>query len=127
MNTRVTNFLDVTYDLTTGKYQPYRKPGDNPLYLSVHSNHPLAILKNFPHAIEKRVSSISADRDVFATAAPTYANALAASGFPGKLAYIEKDTAPKNRPRRQNVIWFNPPFSKTVRTNVGAAFLRLVS
>ena len=38
--TRV-NYLDITMDLETGLYKPYRKPGDRPLYVSASSNHPL--------------------------------------------------------------------------------------
>ena len=30
-NLHVVNFLDVTFDLSTGKYKPYRKPNDDPL------------------------------------------------------------------------------------------------
>ena len=41
-NLHVVNFLDVTSDLTTGKYQPYRKPNDDPLYTQKHSNHHVA-------------------------------------------------------------------------------------
>ena len=37
--TRV-DYLDVSLDLETGLYGPYRKPGDRPLYVSAHSNHP---------------------------------------------------------------------------------------
>ena len=127
VNLRVANFLDVTYDLSTGKYEPYRKPGDTPLYLNRQSNHPPVILENLPRAIEKRISSISADKKVFAAAAPMYSNALTASGFPGKLEYTNESAAPKKRPRRRNTIWFNPPYSRNVKTDVGAAFLRLVS
>ena len=29
--------------------------------------------------------------------------------------------------RRRNVIWYNPPYSKNVRTNVGGAFLQLIN
>ena len=29
-NLKVANFLDVTFELTTGKYHPYRKPNDHP-------------------------------------------------------------------------------------------------
>ena len=127
VNLRVANFLDVTYDLSTGKYEPYRKPGDTPLYLNRQSNHPPVILENLPRAIEKRISRISADKKVFAAAAPMYSNALTASGFPGKLEYTNESAAPKKRPRRRNIIWFNPPYSRNVKTDVGAAFLRLVS
>ena len=45
--TRV-NYLDITMDLETGLYKPYRKPGDRPLYVSASSNHPPQILKNIP-------------------------------------------------------------------------------
>ena len=38
-NLHVVNFLDVTFDLTTGKHKPYRKPNDDPLYIHKHSNH----------------------------------------------------------------------------------------
>ena len=35
------NFLDVTFDLSDGIYHPYRKPNDEPQYISSHqSNHP---------------------------------------------------------------------------------------
>ena len=39
-NLLVVNFLDVTFDLTSGKHRPYRKPNDDPLYIHKHSNHP---------------------------------------------------------------------------------------
>ena len=32
----------------------------------------------------------------------------------------------KNRRRRRNIIWFNPPFSQTVKTNVAKLFFRLL-
>ena len=44
----VINFLDVTFDLSTGKYKPYRKPNDDLLYINKHSNHPPSILRQLP-------------------------------------------------------------------------------
>ena len=41
--------------------------------------------------------------------------------------------APKNndenqkRKRKRNIIWFNPPYSKNVKTNIGKTFLQLLS
>ena len=35
-----TDFLDVIFNLHTGKYFPYRKPNNDPLYINIHSNHP---------------------------------------------------------------------------------------
>ena len=37
---KTVNFLDVTFNLWTGKYQPYKKPNDTPTYTNVNSNHP---------------------------------------------------------------------------------------
>ena len=39
------DFLDITINLIKGKYWPYRKPGDIPLYINANSNHPPNIKK----------------------------------------------------------------------------------
>ena len=59
VNLKRVNFLDITLDLETGIYQPYRKPGDKPLYVSAFSNHPPQILKNIPKGVERRLSANS--------------------------------------------------------------------
>ena len=59
------NFLDVTLDLTTGKYKPYNKPGSVPLYIKVKSNHPLSIIKNLPESISRRINKLSSYKSVF--------------------------------------------------------------
>ena len=71
-NQRVVNYLDVTLDLETGLYRPFRKPGDRPLYVSALSNHPPQILKNLPSGIERRLSDNSANKEIFDNAAPIY-------------------------------------------------------
>ena len=38
-----TDFLDVTFNLATGKFFPYRKPNNIPFYINVKSNHPPSI------------------------------------------------------------------------------------
>ena len=37
INMKTVNFLDVTLNLTTGKYQPYNKPDINSLYINILS------------------------------------------------------------------------------------------
>ena len=59
------NFLDVTLDLTTGKYKPYNKPGNIPLYINVKSNHPPNIIKNLPENISRRINKLSSDKSIF--------------------------------------------------------------
>ena len=42
------DFLDVTFNLATGKFFQFRKPNKVPLYINVKSNHPSAIIKDLP-------------------------------------------------------------------------------
>ena len=70
------NFLDVTFDLATGKYKRYRKPNDDPLYIHKHSNHPPSILRQLPASVNKRISTLSSDKQVFDDAVQTYQNEL---------------------------------------------------
>ena len=62
-NLKRVDFLDVTLDLTTGKYCPHRKPNDKPMCINCQSNHPPTIIKNLPASISRRLTDISqADR-----------------------------------------------------------------
>ena len=47
-----TDFLDITLDLKTGKYSPFMKPNNVPLYINKLSNHPPTIIKQLPKMIE---------------------------------------------------------------------------
>ena len=123
-NLTCTDFLDVTFDLQTAKYFPFRKPNDTPLYVNYNSNHPATIKKELPSMIEKRLSELSCDEVEFNKAKPIYQDALTRSGYSTELHYKNE---PKNRKsRRRKIIWFNPPFSQSVRTNVGKEFMKLV-
>ena len=64
-NLKLVDFLDVTFDLISKIYKPYRKPNTKPLYINKHSNHPSNILKQLPKSIEKRISETSSNIDVF--------------------------------------------------------------
>ena len=55
-NLKIVNYLDVTLNLSTGKYQPYRKPGNYPLYINAKSNHPPSIIKYLPASNSNRIS-----------------------------------------------------------------------
>ena len=66
-NLKAVNFLDVTLNLATAKYQPYNKPDNNPLYISILSNHPPNIIKNLPGNISKRINTLPADGTTMTT------------------------------------------------------------
>lgn len=106
------DYLDVTLDLETGKYYPYRKPNEDTTYIHRNSNHPPSIIRNLVPAISRRISKLSADRTIFNRAAPHYNEALAKSGYTEKLAYVEdlpQPPSPPKRIRRRKILWFNPP------------------
>ena len=122
-------FLDVELNLSDNTYKPYIKPNDNPLYVSVHSNHPNCIKKNIPEAINKRLSALSSNEDMFKSVAPIYQEALKNAGYRYELKFNPVNSynqTTKANNHKRNILWFNPPFSQGVRTNVGAKFLKLI-
>ena len=88
-NLKAVNLLNVTFNLCTGKYEPYKKPNDTSTYINVNSNHPPNILKALPNNILKRISNISSDKATFNNTAPSYNNVLSASGYKENLTYQE--------------------------------------
>ena len=121
-----TDILDITLNLASRRYWPYRKPNDNPLYVHARSNHPPCIKKQLPSNIELRVSQLSCDVEAFHKASPVHEEALRKSDYPASLTYQE-NCKHSSRNRKRKIIWFNPPFSDHVATKVGKEFLRLIS
>ena len=76
--------------------------------------------------IGKRLSEISCDEEEFNKSKTLYEDALQRSGFNTELKFTPTTGQPARRRRRRNKIWFNPPFCKTVKTNVGKIFLKLL-
>ena len=60
-----TDFLDVSFNLNTGKYFPFKKPNNAPLYIHSKSNHPPSVIKQLPSMTNKRISSLSCDKTEF--------------------------------------------------------------
>ena len=121
------NFLDINLDLSTGIYRPYIKPNDKPVYVHKLSNHPPGILKNIPHSVNRRLSSISANEEVFRSAIPPYQEALNKSGYKFDLKFEKPNqTSKSKRGRKRNPTYFNPPFSLHVQTNIGKQFFDIL-
>ena len=55
-----------------------------------------------------------------------YEQRLQQCGYNEKLNYTEEDNKNK-KSRKRNILWFNPPYIKSVKTNVGKLFLRLIN
>ena len=50
-NLKIVDYLDITFDLTTGLFKPYSKTNNFPRYVNVKSNHPPCILKEIPKSV----------------------------------------------------------------------------
>ena len=114
-NFKAVNFLYLTLNLTTGKYQPYNKPDNNPLYINMLSNHPPNIIKNLPGNVSKRINNLSPDETTFNKSKDLYNSALGKSGFEHKITFQKQQNTPtvtnNTKNRKRKIIWFNPPFS----------------
>ena len=64
-NLKVVQFLDIELDLINNTYRPYKKPNGNPTHINVNSNHPTSIIKQIPSSINRRLSNLSSDEEVF--------------------------------------------------------------
>ena len=95
-NLKTVNYLDITLDLNTGTYKPYRKPNDEILYIHAKSNHPANILKQLPISIETRLSNLSSNSEIFDEASNHYQNILNQSGYDYKLQYKPPNNGNEN-------------------------------
>ena len=108
-NSAITNFLDVTFDLKSGTYYPYRKQNNEILYIHKQRNHPPFIIRQILSMISKHVSGIPCDSDQFNKAAHDYNTALKKSGFNVNIKYSKSKQ--KQRNTKRQTIWFNPAYS----------------
>ena len=125
-NKRYVDFLDINLNLETGIFRPYMKPNSTPIYVHKDSNHPQGVLQNIPHSVNRRLSAISSNKEVFESAIPLYQEALKRSGFDYTLNFDPPSNPQKSKHRSRNITYFNPPFSLNVQTNIGKQFLKLL-
>ena len=74
-------------------------------------------------------------KNVFDRNVGIYQAALKISGFDGKITYnnqseqannVNIEEANQTRKRKRAIIWYNPPYSMNVKTNVGKTFFKLL-
>ena len=127
-NKKVVNFPDVTFDLSSGSYMPYMKQNNKLLYVHQLSNHPPALLKNIPQNINKQLTNILSNEQVFNEAIAPYQQVLEESGYNFKLKFDPqaKKATRKSKARKGKITWYNPPWDSNVKTNLGRKFLLIV-
>ena len=90
------DFLDVTFNLRNGSYQPYKKQNDELKYIYVLSNHPPQILKQLSTTISDRLSRNSSSELLFNELKHQYKEALIKNGFKSVL-YYKDSTSPTDK------------------------------
>ena len=131
-NLKVVNYLDVAFNLNDGSYRPNRKPNDETHYIHIQADHPPSITKQLPQSIEKCLSQLSSSKEIFYEKTPYYEQRLASSEYNEKLTYQQQGENNENnknigKNRKRNIIWFNSFYSKSLKTNIGKYFFRLLN
>ena len=107
-------------------FKPYNKTNNIPWYVNAKSSHLPSILKEIPKSVSKCISSNSCNEQVFNAAAPFYNNIFDKYGYSEKLILEKQQYILERRIRVRNIIWYNPSFSKNVKTNIAKQFLQLL-
>ena len=122
-NVRVVSFLDTTFDLINDIYKPYRKPNGNLVYINT------TVLRQFAKSVSRRILETS-NEQIFKESIAMCEEALKKSGFRENLKYVreevDKHGKEEKKRRKRKIIWFSPPYSNNLKSNVGKQFLRLV-
>ena len=124
-NLRIVNYLDVTLNLNDGSFRPCHKP-DIIQYINKESNHPPNLIKHLPASIKKRLLNNSSDEKILKESAIYYEDTLNKAGYVDKLVFhapSESNQENKHKNHQRNVIWFNPPYSKSVTARIDQSFL----
>ena len=110
----------MVLNLNDGSYHPYVKPNTKTSYVSTSSNHPTVVIKQIQKGVCKRLSNNSSDVQNFRNHSAHFDIALKDAGHPGDMEFIPPVEREKAKSRKRKVIWFNPPWCRSVRTNVAA-------
>ena len=74
--------------------------------------------------ISDRIASLSSTEEIYNKEIKPYKDALFSAGYCQDLTF--KKLNHKKRKRNRKVIWFNPPYSDSAKTNIGGKFLNLI-
>ena len=87
-----TDFLDVTFNLATKKYFPFRKANNTPLYINAFSNHPPTIIKQLPQMIKEGILNLSCNKKEFDKVKSVYESGLKNNGHFSSMSYNNSNT-----------------------------------
>ena len=95
-------------------------------YINTFSNHPPTIIKQLPKMVRYTISDLSCNKEEFDKVKSVYNSALKDSGHFSSMSYNNSNTRNARRNRNRKVIWFSPPYSQNMKTNIGKLFIKLM-
>ena len=127
-NLKTVDYLDISCNFNTGIYKPFNKPKNKPLYINATSNYPPSVLKQIAKSVSKRMTANTCNEDIFCKSAPFHNSILQDCGFNENIKYYPEELVPsrKRKNHSRNIIWYNPPFSRNVKPNVGKHFFKFL-
>ena len=126
---KITNYLDITLNLTDCPYRSHRNsnPTKKPtistsIQIILHQ-----LLKKFYSQL-KNILNFVIVKKYFEESVVYYEKCLKNSGYKTKLQYQQpKENNQNKKKRKRNIIWFNLPYSKSFKTNIGRIFIKLIN
>ena len=75
----------------------------------------------------KKRFCLSSTKKIFENVKDYYEQRLQRWGYNEKLNYTEENYEINKKSWKCNILWFNPPYRKSVKTTIGKLFLRLIN
>ena len=129
-NPKITDYLDITFNLYKSTVSPFRKNNQYPCYINVGSNHPRQIFKYIPNGIMFRLYTNFFNINIFTqNKAQLWAN-VKNNGYKAKLVHKITDETSDVRNRRKNrtrkILWFTLQYNMAVAYKLGKEFFILL-
>lgn len=126
---KIVDSSDVTFNLTNDTYR-HKEVNNFLLYslLCTSSNYLPQFIEDLLIYINERLKKKSSSEDFFHENKLEYETALRNSTYHNKESKFQKEEQNTHkRKRNRNILWFQPPFSRNVITNVAEISHNLVS
>ena len=100
-NSKIVDYLDVTFTLTGSSYRSFNKTNNEINYIHKQSNYLPSIIMQLPLSVERRLRKLSSNEKIFNDSIPTYQETLIKSGNNHKLTYQRHDQKKDNSQQRK--------------------------
>ena len=118
------DYLDVPLNFNDDTYRLFHKyNNDQTIYIHVESDHSSQTIKKTARSIEKRLSHLFSPIRNFKIFCEQL---LRHCGYNEKLNYTKENNKINQKFCQRKILWFNRPYSKSEKTNIGKLFLRLI-